>query len=227
MNRTVWEMFELGGPVMWPLLATSVLGLGIILDRLVAFYQSSQRSDRVAAALRPLVRSGDWQQAQQWCQGSGPLSRVARVYLEHRNAPQAVREDLVRREGLLALAHLDKGLRWLAVLAQISTLLGLLGTFHVMIVRFSQGEMSGKPIDPAHFSSAVWEGLLTTMYGLVIAIPCSAVYQILESRVDAMARQIDILVSYLDQWNREAAQLGLAAAECEGETAAGDSMLVG
>ena len=146
----------------------------------------------------------------------------------YRNAPQDMRDDLVRREGLLALAHLDKGLRWLAVLAQISTLLGLLGTFHVMIVRFSQGEMSGKPVDPAHFSSAVWEGLLTTMYGLVIAIPCSAAYQILESRVDAMARQIDILISYLDQWNREAAaaQVGLSEPECEGEAAAGDSVLM-
>jgi biopolymer transport protein ExbB len=126
---------------------------------------------------------------------------LAAVYLKQRNQPKEVREDLLRREGLLIIAHLDKGLRWLAMLAQISTLLGLLATFHVMIMRFSQGQAAGN--FQTNFISGVWEALLTTMYGLMIAIPCSAIYQVLEGRVDALARHMDILVSYMDEWQRE------------------------
>jgi biopolymer transport protein ExbB len=203
VNRPLWEMFQLGGPVMWPLSIASFLGLAVILDRVIAFAWWYQRFPRVVNALGPLVRSGAWEEAESWCQRRGPLSRVAGVYLRHRLESKEIREDLVRREGLLVIAHLDRGLRWLAVLAQVSTLLGLLATFHVMIVRFEQGEVSGT-MQPASFSSAIWEALLTTMYGLMIAIPCSAFYQLLEGRVDAIARQMDVLTSYMDEWCREA-----------------------
>lgn len=190
---------------MWPLFAASIIALGLILDRVFVFAWWHQSLRQVARRLQPLISAGDWERAAAFCRRRGPLTRMARIYLHERHQPREVREDLLRREGLLVLAHLDKGLRWLAVLAQVSTLLGLLATFHVMIVRFSQGETGGH-MQPASFSSAIWESLLTTMYGLLIAIPCSATYQILEGRVDAIARQIDVLVSYLDEWCREAAR---------------------
>jgi biopolymer transport protein ExbB len=201
----MWELFQLGGPVMWPLLAASIIGLGLILDRVFVFALWHQGMHSVVRKLQPLIASGTWEEAARWCQRRGPLTRMALVYLQQRDQSKEVRDDLIRREGLLVLAHLDRGLRWLAVLAQVSTLLGLLATFHVMIVRFSEGEVGGQ-MQPASFSSAIWESLLTTMYGLLIAIPCSATYQILEGRVDAIARQIDVLISYLDQWCREAAR---------------------
>lgn len=206
MNRSLWDLFQLGGPVMWPLLVASIIGLGLILDRVFVFIWWHQSLRGVALRLQPLILAGNWTAAAEFCRRRGPLTRVARVYLRERQQTKEARDDLMRREGLLVLAHLDRGLRWLAVLAQVSTLLGLLATFHVMIVRFSQGEIGGH-MQPASFSSAIWESLLTTMYGLLIAIPCSATYQILEGRVDAIARQIDVMVSYLDEWCRDAARL--------------------
>ena len=202
MDRSILELFQLGGPVMWPLLVASILGLAIIIDRIWVFVSWQQNFDRFADALRPLVVACDWAKAEQLCQQRGFLSRLAGVYLKHRDASKEIREDLLRREGLLILAHLERGLRWLAMLAQISTLLGLLGTFHVMIMRFAQGQTGGGAVQPGDFSSAIWEALLTTMYGLLIAVPCSATYQVLEGRVDAIARELDILVSCLDEWRR-------------------------
>ena len=208
MNHSIWELFQLGGPVMWPLLAASILGLTIIIERIWAFVSWHQSFDRVADALCPLIVARDWSKAEQWCKQRGFLTRLAGVYLRNRGAAKEVREDLLRREGLLVLGHLERGLRWLAMLAQISTLLGLLGTFHVMIMRFAAGQMSGGQVQPADFSTAIWEALLTTMYGLLIAVPCSATYQVLEGRVDAIAREMDILVSCLDEWHRAAEAAG-------------------
>jgi biopolymer transport protein ExbB len=202
MYQSALDLFVRGGPVMWPLLFASVTAVALILDRIIAFVRWHQSFDRVAQVLRPLITAGEWEQAEKWCARRGPLTRLAAIYMQQRDQPRDVREDLLKREGLVIIGHLDKGLRLLAMLAQVSTLLGLLATFHVMIVRFAQGQGSGAGIQPANFSSAIWESLLTTMYGLMIAIPCSAVYQVLEGRVDALARQMDIFVSALDEWRR-------------------------
>jgi biopolymer transport protein ExbB len=201
---TIWKLFQLGGPVMWPLLAASVLGLAVILDRVCTFVRWRQKFDVVVNTLQPWILCHAWDKAAKLCQQRGPFTRMAAVYVQQRHLSKEVRDDLLRREGLIILGHLSNHLRWLAVLAQVSTLLGLLGTFHVMITRFAQGELAGGTMLPAHFSSAIWEALLTTMYGLLIAIPCAATYQMLEDRVDAIARQMDILVSYLDEWRRQA-----------------------
>ena len=188
---------------MWLLLATSIIALAFIFERLIVFLQCRQDFYHVVGVIEPLITNGIWEKAEKWCNGhNGPFAAMIIIYLRYRDEPTEVREDLLRRQGLLIIAHLDQHLRLLAMIAQVSTLLGLLGTFNVMIVRFAQGQAVGG--QTANFSSAIWQALLTTMYGLLIAIPCSAIYQILEARVDAIARNLDILASYLDEWRREA-----------------------
>src|SRR6516162_9091946 len=132
----LWELFEHGGPIMWPLLAASVLGLAIILERCIIFAAAYQRLGPVVRALQPLVRQGAWTRAEDYCQRRGPLTQLAGVYLSRRDQPDRVRDDVVRREGTLILSQLEKRLRLLAALAQIGTLLGLLGTFYFMIYKF-------------------------------------------------------------------------------------------
>lgn len=199
---TIWDLFKLGGPVMWLLLATSVVALSVILDRCLTFFRWRQKSDFVLKTLEPLVKAGSWDDAAAWCcVRQGPFSNLAYIYLQNVHQSRDVREDLLRREGLIIVGYLDRGLRRLAMLSQVSTLLGLLGTFHVMIMRVYSGQMGGMSGLP---TSSVWECFLTTMYGLMIAIPCSIIYQLLEERLDHVTRELDILVSQLEEWRRYA-----------------------
>ncbi len=185
---------------MWLLLVTSVFAVAIILDRCLTFYRWRQKSDFVLDTLEPLVKAGSWDDAVAWCcLRQGPFSNIAYVYLQNVHRPRDVREDLLRREGLIIVGYLDRGLRRLAMIAQISTLLGLLGTFHVMIMRVVSGHGTS-----ALATASVWECFLTTMYGLLIAIPCSLTYQLLEERLDDVTRELDILVSRLEEWRRYA-----------------------
>lgn len=191
---------------MWVLLATSVAALAIILDRCLAFFRWRQKIDLVQKALEPMIKAGSWDEAATWCSmRQGPFSNLARVYLRNIHQPGNIREELLRREGLIIIGHLDHGLRRLAMLAQVSTLLGLLATFHVMVVRVASGQLGGTAGLPI---SSVWECFLTTMYGLMIAIPCSIIYQLLEERLDRLTREMDILVSQLEEWRRYAAGRG-------------------
>ena len=199
---SILVLFNLGGPVMWLLLVTSVAALAIILERSVAFFVWRQKIDTVLTALEALCKAGSWDKALSWClDHQGPFSNLACVYLSNVDQSSHVREDLLRREGLIIVGHLDKGLRRLAMLAQVSTLLGLLGTFHVMIMRVASGQIGTTAGLP---TSSIWECFLTTMYGLLIAIPCSITYQLLEERLDQLTRQMDIFVSQLDEWRRYA-----------------------
>ena len=199
----LWEMFERGGPGMWPLLGASVLGLALVLDRLVVFLWWMQSFGGVLRRLEPLIREQAWTKAETYCRIRGPFTRVAAVYLRHREQPQAIRDDVVKREGTLVIRHLETRLRWLAALAQVSTLLGLLGTFYFMIYRFRPEATASGQLPQADFYSAIWESFLSTMFGLIVAIPCTAAYQIFEGRVDGVARDLGVLVSYLEEWRRD------------------------
>lgn len=150
-----------------------------------------------------MVRQRAWARAEQFCRRRGPLTQLAGVYLKQRDQLDKIREDVLRREGTLLLAHLEKRLRLLAALAQVGTLLGLLGTFYFMIYKFHPSSTGGGQIQQADFFAAIWESFLSTMFGLCIAIPCMTAYQLFEGRVDALSRDMSVLVSYLDEWRRE------------------------
>jgi len=196
------EMFVRGGPVMWPLLTASVLGLALILERAIVFIFWFQSFRHVVRSLRPLIAAGAWGRAEEWCRRRGPFTHLAGVYVRNRDQPEKIREDLLKREGTLVIAHLDRRLRWLATLAQVSTLLGLLGTFYFMIYRFHPEATASGSIPQAEFFAAIWESFLSTMFGLIVAIPCTAAYQVFESRVDSVSRDMGVLVSFLDEWRR-------------------------
>src|SRR4051794_11684115 len=123
-DANLLDLFDRGGPVMWPLVTASVLGLALILDRAIVFIMWHQGFGSVMKRLRPLVLERAWDRAEQYCHRRGPFSLLALAYLQQRNQPKEIRDDVVKREGLLILGHLEKRLRWLAALAQVSTLLG-------------------------------------------------------------------------------------------------------
>jgi biopolymer transport protein ExbB len=191
---------------MYPLLAASVLAVALILERAIIFAWSFQRFGHVVGALRPLISRGSWDEAEAWCRRRGPFTHLALVFLENRDQPPAIREDVMRREGMLALSRLETRLRWLAALAQVSTLLGLLGTFYFMIYRFHPDATAGGQIAQAEFYAAIWESFLSTMFGLIVAIPCTVAYQVFEGRVDSVSRDLSVLTSYLEEWRRITAE---------------------
>jgi biopolymer transport protein ExbB len=198
----ILEMFERGGPVMWPLLLASILGVALILDRAFTLAWWYQRFEPVVRTLRPLVLDRAWSQVEDYCRRRGPFTYLAGVYIRERDKPEKMREDVVKREGTVIVSRHEKRLRWLAALAQISTLLGLLGTFYFMIYRFRPEATASGQIPQAEFYAAIWESFLSTMFGLMIAIPCTAAYQLFEGRVEAVTRDMNVLISYLDEWRR-------------------------
>jgi biopolymer transport protein ExbB/TolQ len=202
-SNPVVGLFVHGGIIAWALATAATVAVAVLFDRLIVFMRFHQSFETTVTAIRPMFSERNWTALEAYCRRRGPYTNIARAYLRHRGDAKEVREDLLQREAQCVLDILDRRLRLMAVLAQVGTLLGLLGTFYFMVERFSPASQADGPMRQDVFLSAIWQAFLCTMFGLSIAVPCTVLHQLFEARVDAVSRQMGMLVSLLDQWMRE------------------------
>jgi len=188
-----------GGELMWVLLAFSVVGIAVILERALVYLSYGFGPDRWLDRVLGELSEGRSAEALQMARASRhPVARVVQVYLENLERPAKVRVDNVKREGSLVLESVEKRLRVLASIAHLSPLVGLLGTVVGMVVAFASIEnLAGAP-KPSDLAGGIWEALLTTVFGLLVAIPCMAAYHAYESHADKIARRMELAVTALD-----------------------------
>ncbi len=188
---TLFPLFLRGGPVMVVLLTLSLAALTIVLLKSWQFLRLRRlRSDALEQWLE-LVEAGRGEEAASIL--GDEMHPVVSVYRRTLglagdpavSAPAAAAE--VSRLGSALLRRAEAGLRPLSIIAQLSPLLGLLGTVLGMIQAFMRIEEAGSVVDPAVLSGGIWQALLTTAFGLTIAIPAMAAFHFFEGVVDRMA----------------------------------------
>ncbi|MBU3665771.1 MAG: MotA/TolQ/ExbB proton channel family protein [Chthoniobacterales bacterium] len=200
-NLPFHDIFLRGGVVMWPLLFCSVLGAAVILDRAVFFLRlRSTNLGRLENRLVDDLRRGDAESALRVARSSEhPVARVAASYLQNLERPPSLRTEIMRCEGSLQLERVEKRLRVLAAISHLAPLLGLLGTVTGMVAAFATIEGLKQAASPADLAGGIWEALLTTVFGLVVAIPCMAAYHGFEGMADKIARRMQFVVTSLDE----------------------------
>lgn len=207
-GHTLFELFTMGGPVMWPLLLCSVVAAAIVVERAIVVGRvRGVETDLVEDVALHLGR-GDRTGAAVRCAGHPhPIAAVVEAYVAHLDASREVREEVLQRAGGLRLEALETRLSPLRLVAQIAPVLGLLGTVVGLVGAFWQLEQATGPVEPKDLAAGIWSALLTTVFGLVIAIPASAAWHLLQDRVDAIGRGMGFAVARLDE-AREGASRG-------------------
>lgn len=199
-DQTLIGLFQKGGFAMWPLLVCSVLGVAIILERSYYFFRLRFDYEKFRRELQGLLKLKKFREAMSLCRRhANPIPRIAESYLKHLDSDE-LRNEILRREGSFALEQVETRLRALAALTHIAPLLGLLGTVTGLVSAFHQIELLGGQVQPGDLAAGIWEALITTVYGLVIAIPCMAAYHGFESLADRIARRMQFIVSELDEF---------------------------
>lgn len=195
------ELFVRGGAVMWPILICSVCGLAIVVDRVVAFLWYFTPFDGFVRNLERHVRSGETERAKLFAAArQGPIARAAQSYLAHRRLTPEARDDIVGRVVSQSVARLENRLHWLSIIGVSAPMLGLLGTVAGLVAAFNNIERAGGQVQPQDLASGIWAALLTTVFGLVVALPVLAAYHLLENRVNTVLLQCQWIVSYLNEW---------------------------
>lgn len=173
---------------MFVLLALSVLAISIILLKLFQFYRSGIRhSDFIEPALSALQQKNIDRALHELQPQCSPVARVMESAIRCGSNPSMSVNDVeaeVSRVGSAQIRNLESWLRGLSSIAHLSPLLGLLGTVTGMISAFMKLEEAGSRVDPSILSGGIWEALMTTAFGLTVAIPAMAAFYYLEGEVD-------------------------------------------
>ena len=189
-------LFQKGGFIMWPLLVCSVIASAVLLDRIVYF---SHRRYRFAKTLEQIrAAAGQGAEAIE-PDTSNPLLRFTRCYLENMDSADEHRRNVLRREASLLIRRAERRVPVLATIASLTPVIGLLGTVWGMVAAFAQIEVLER-VKPADVAGGIWAALLTTVFGLVIAIPSLAATRWFESRTEKLARDLNVVASHLDEW---------------------------
>ncbi|MBW2646411.1 MAG: MotA/TolQ/ExbB proton channel family protein [Deltaproteobacteria bacterium] len=193
-------LIEKGGFFMWPLLFCSIAALAIVCERMVYFIRNQGPAVKLMESVRRLVHEKKSAEALELCRKTrGPLACIGEVYLSNLHLKKEDREEILHREGSVALEQLENHLNKLASIAHISPLLGLLGTVTGMILAFKQVQALGGQVDIEVLAGGIWEALLTTAVGLSIAIPTMASFNYFEARVDKTQSRMHYFTSVLNE----------------------------
>jgi len=188
------DTFQKGGPLMWPILICGIVAILIGLERAVVLMTKARASDKIMERIEELATQGMWQEAKQFCSTRGgriPTCSMLDGVMEHIGATQEVLENALSEAVLRQMPKLERFLPTLAVLAVISPLLGLLGTVTGMINTFQVITQVGTG-DPRMMSGGISEALLTTQFGLIVAIPIMLLHHLLERQVARITGDMEV-----------------------------------
>lgn len=185
---------------MWPILLCSVISITIILERFYHFYRTRTKIPNIFARVKRLLQEEKVDEALKLCEGaSGPVPHILAIgiHIRHRNLDE--KEKLITRAGSRIIRQFDKNLGGLAIIGNITPLLGLLGTVTGMIKAFMKIQELGGRVDASVLAGGIWEALITTAFGLSVAIPTLVAYHYFEGKVDNVSSKMkDIAAELLE-----------------------------
>jgi len=198
------EVFEKGGVLMYPIFISSLVAVTIFFERMFYLKGIKTKTKRFVLRLNNLIKKGSINLAISACRKSPtPISQIMLAglmkYGQSRKEIKEAIEDSANQE----IPLLEKHLSTLATIGNITPLLGLLGTVFGMIKAFNVIAVMGVG-KPEALAGGISEALLTTAFGLSIAIPTIVIYNYLSNRVDKIIREMEMsCVDLLDLLTRE------------------------
>ena len=197
---SIWEfnlkdiLFD-GGPIMVPILICSVFALAIVISKLIFFAKITTDTHKLKQDVFHLLKDNKLKEAVRLCETNAtPVARILKGGILKFGCPKDEIKEAMEDVSLFEIPILEKRFTALATIAHIAPLLGLLGTvtgmtssFHTIQIRAA----SMNPVTPGDLAGGIGEALLTTVAGLVVAIPTYVAYNYFVSRVNHFIREME------------------------------------
>ncbi len=181
----MWELMVKGGWIMWPIMACSIAAAVLFLERVFHLHRAQIKADDFLNGIYTIANRGNMAEAVSICdQTPGPVAHMVRMALLHSDEPPAELKPTINKAGLGEIPRLEKNLGGLLTIAQITPLLGLMGTVVGLIRVFMAMEQHAPLAEIGDLSAGIWQALTTTAVGICVSIPAFAAYNFLLSRVE-------------------------------------------
>ena len=191
MINSIGQFLESGGPVMVPIALVSVAGIALVLERAAATQAQRAFPSPLKRELEAYVNQRRWDDMRAACHKyPSAYGRLAVIVIENRLESRETVKALLEEEGRQQVAKLDRGLSTLATMANVSPMLGLVGTVWGMILTFDAIQREGMG-SIAGLAGGISQALITTLAGLCVGIPLLLAHRWLAGRVDALTMQLE------------------------------------
>ncbi|MDD5238607.1 MAG: MotA/TolQ/ExbB proton channel family protein [Candidatus Omnitrophica bacterium] len=187
-KMSLWQIFIAGGPVMWPILLCSIFALAIVLEKFWHLHKINIDTQEFLKKILDKIKHHETKEALQICDNTkSPIANILKAGILKYDRPRPQIIEAIEDASLYEIPRIEKNLTTLATIAHVSPLLGLLGTVTGMVRCFQTIQAkatSFHPVSPGDLAGGIWEALLTTVAGLIVAIPTFIVYNYLVSRIN-------------------------------------------
>ena len=185
------EKFNAGGGFMWPILASLVIGLAFSIERFWSLTRARVNTKDFIIKVKKALDEGGVEAAKKVCENTrGPVASVFYAGLLRYNEGLDAAEKAIMAYGAVEMGFLERGLIWISTFITIAPMLGFTGTVQGMIEAFDAIKEAAQ-ISPAIVASGISVALLTTLFGLVVAMILQIFYNYFVSRIDRLVGDME------------------------------------
>jgi len=180
------QYFLDGGPFMYPILGLLIFGLGFGIERVYTLFRASVNTKKFMTDVRTALHDEGRDKAVEVCSDTrGPVAEIFHAGLSRAHRGIEAVEKGIENAGTIEMAFLEKNMVWLSTVVTLAPMLGFTGTVAGMIQAFDDIK-AANDISPAVVAGGISIALLTTLFGLVVAIIIQTFQNFLISRVDKL-----------------------------------------
>ena len=195
------DFFVQGGGFMWPILIALLFGLAVVGERAYSLVNSSSDTNKFFEDVKSVYDDSGKDKAIEFCETtSGPVASIFLAGLSKMGKQKEEIEKAVQNAGGLEMAFLEKNMIWINSVITIAPMLGFTGTVVGMIKAFEDIKMAND-ISPAVVAGGISQALLTTAFGLIVAMIMQVSQNFFVSMIDKlildMEEQSIKIVEYL------------------------------
>jgi biopolymer transport protein ExbB len=194
---SMWDLVVASGVVGWIIIALSIVTLAIVIENIVTLNREKLAPPELIDEIQSLFDEGQYQEAMELCENEPNFfTRVCAAGIAKIGHDYAVIEQAITEMGDEESIKLHQKIGWVAVLAAVSPMLGLFGTVQGMIASFHTIATTANP-SPAELAGGIYTALLTTLEGLMVAIPATAAFAYIRNKLVRSTIEIGAIVEDL------------------------------
>ena len=180
-----------GGAFMWPILLTLLFGLAFVIERAYSLMMSAVDSQTFFESVSQSIKDNGTDAATQICsETEGPVAAIFHAGLSKRNRGLEEVEKAIQNAGAIEMAFLEKNMIWLNAVITIAPMLGFTGTVVGMIAAFDAIK-AANDISPAVVAGGISQALLTTAFGLIVAMIIQTFQNVFVARIDKLVLEME------------------------------------
>ena len=199
-QQVIKQKFIEGGPeFMGIVLLCLILGLALAIERIIYLNMATTNTEKLLIEVEKSLESGGIEAAQEVCRStSGPVASIFYQGLERSDEGIEMVEKSIVSYGSVQMGLLEKGLSWISLFIALAPMLGFMGTVIGMIGAFDEIEQANN-IAPDIVAGGIKVALLTTVFGLIVAMILQVFYNYLIAKVDSIVNSMeDASISLVD-----------------------------